>query len=121
MPIKQEAFIEKAEKMIELNRHLYERVENFIDFIKSNYNPKGISTRLQKFYTLSFSEVGQELKKQNVSLTNEDETTLRQTFDRIQAINDEITQTDNEIDGMVYTLYGLTEEEIQIVEEETQG
>ena len=32
----------------------------------------------------------------------------------------QIDQTDREIDQMVYELYGLTEEEIRIVEEATQ-
>ena len=34
----------------------------------------------------------------------------------IQALQKEIDHTDAEIDRMVYTLYGLTEEEIKIVE-----
>lgn len=33
-------------------------------------------------------------------------------------LKSEIDQTDREIDQMVYTLYGLTEEEIKIVEGE---
>ena len=33
-----------------------------------------------------------------------------------QILKAEIDQTDKEIDQMVYELYGLTEEEIQIVE-----
>ena len=35
------------------------------------------------------------------------------------ALKAEIDRTDNEIDQMVYELYGLTEEEIQIVSGET--
>jgi hypothetical protein len=33
-----------------------------------------------------------------------------------QTLKAEIDKTDNEIDQMVYALYGLTEEEIKIVE-----
>jgi len=33
-----------------------------------------------------------------------------------QALKSEIDKTDNEIDQMVYQLYGLTEDEIKIVE-----
>lgn len=36
---------------------------------------------------------------------------------KAQAIQSKITIIDNEIDQMVYELYGLTEEEIAIVEE----
>ena len=34
-----------------------------------------------------------------------------------QALKSEIDKTDAEIDAMVYELYGLTEDEIKIVEE----
>ena len=35
---------------------------------------------------------------------------------KAQALKTQIAQTDKEIDRMVYELYGLTEEEIRIVE-----
>ncbi len=38
---------------------------------------------------------------------------------KAQELKAEIDKTDNEIDQMVYELYGLTEEEINIVEEAT--
>jgi hypothetical protein len=37
---------------------------------------------------------------------------------KVSAIQQNINQTDNEIDRMVYTLYDLTEEEIRIVEDQ---
>ena len=114
----QQPFTEEAELMLDFHKKFHEEIKNFINFIESSYTPKKISAKLQKFYTLSFSELVQELKKQNVSLTSEDEATLRDTFDHIRAIQAEITSTDREIDRMVYDLYGLTEEEIRIVEGE---
>lgn len=36
---------------------------------------------------------------------------------KAQVLQNQINQTDAEIDQMVYELYGLTEEEIRIVEE----
>ncbi|MCD6564828.1 MAG: hypothetical protein J7K53_02690 [Bacteroidales bacterium] len=41
-------------------------------------------------------------------------TTYKNEIDQLQ---DEINTTDKEIDQMVYELYGLTEDEIKIVEE----
>ena len=35
---------------------------------------------------------------------------------KANVIQDQISKTDREIDAMVYELYGLTEEEIRIVE-----
>jgi len=39
----------------------------------------------------------------------------------INTLQTEIDKTDQEIDQMVYELYGLTEEEIEIVENSTKG
>jgi len=61
-----------------------------------------------------------ELKKQKIklSLTQQDE--WENYFDaykkEINELQTQISQTDNEIDKMVYELYELTEEEILIVE-----
>jgi len=61
-----------------------------------------------------------ELKKQKVSLPKQDEFELMDLFEAQKAkalgLQQEINETDNEIDKMVYKLYGLTEEEIRIVE-----
>jgi hypothetical protein len=53
-------------------------------------------------------------------LTKKDEFEWLDLFEenkqKAQSLQVQITQTDKEIDAMVYELYGLTEEEIQIVE-----
>ena len=81
----QKFFVEKVDRLLNSNEEFNELVSGFLNFIESNYTPKKLSTKLQKCYTLSFSKVLQELKKQNVSLTSEDEATLRDTFDHIRA------------------------------------
>ncbi|MDZ7775970.1 MAG: hypothetical protein U5L09_10445 [Bacteroidales bacterium] len=62
-----------------------------------------------------------ELKKQKVKLSLSEESEWMQYFnEQKQKANDlqtQITQTDREIDRMVYDLYGLSEKEIGIVEE----
>ena len=42
----------------------------------------------------------------------------RKIFDRARKLDHEIASVDAEIDSLVYELYGLTEEEIKIVEGE---
>jgi len=63
-----------------------------------------------------------ELKKQKISLSLSDqdqrEPYFREYKEKIQALKNEIDTTDNEIDEMVYKLYGLTADEIKIVEGE---
>ena len=50
------------------------------------------------------------LQKERQSVRPEDD------FDRARALDNRITEVDAEIDRRVYELYGLTEEEIRIVE-----
>ena len=55
------------------------------------------------------------------TLTKKDEFEWLDLFEenkqKAQDLQTQINQTDKEIDAMVYELYGLTEEEIKIVEE----
>lgn len=52
------------------------------------------------------------LQKERQSLRREDD------LDRVRNLERQIEQVDEEIDERVYALYGLTEEEIKIVEGE---
>ena len=89
--------------------------------MKSNFELDKISKRLSNWYLLSFKELKGELKKQKIKLSLSEEAEWMQYFEvqkeKALAIQQQIDQTDREIDQMVYELYGLTEEEVRIVEE----
>ena len=61
-----------------------------------------------------------ELKKKSIQLSLNEAAEWMQYFneqkEKVQALKSEIDKTDKEIDQLVYQLYGLTEEEIKIVE-----
>ena len=69
---------------------------------------------------MEFKAFVAELKKQkiNLSLTQQDEWEdyFNQYRNDCQQLSEQIAQTDSEIDQRVYQLYGLTEDEIKIVE-----
>jgi len=134
----------KADKMFSLNQQLQEKKNKFLNRVKDNLtktvetrghdplanvalaNPPfaitiNISKKLATFYNYDFKTFIAELKKQKVklSLIQQDEwedyfTTYKNEINQLQ---NNIKTTDKEIDQMVYELYGLTEEEIKIVEE----
>ncbi|NOZ47183.1 MAG: restriction endonuclease subunit M, partial [Chlorobi bacterium] len=117
----QQPFIEKADKMLELNKQLQEKKTKFLNRVKDNFEIEKISKKLDNFYDYDFKTFVSELKKQKVklSLTQQDEweeyfNAYKTEINQIQA---NIDKTDKEIDQMVYKLYELTEEEIKIVEE----
>ncbi|OHE16083.1 MAG: hypothetical protein A2540_10625 [Sulfurimonas sp. RIFOXYD2_FULL_37_8] len=118
----QQPFIQKADKMLELNKNLQETKQNFINELKL----EKLTKKLQNFEELTFEEFVTEYTKA-LKLKFADKLAQRNFKQEWQAIfeNDkaltcklkiEIEKTDKEIDKMVYELYGLSAEEIGIVE-----
>jgi len=117
----QQPFIKKADQMLALNKELQEKKTKFLNRITSNLAITKISKKLENFYHFDFKTFIAELNKQKVTLTliQQDEweqyfATYQTDINQLQA---QIDKTDKEIDQMVYKLYGLTEADIGIVDE----
>ena len=117
----QQPFIEKADKMLSLNKELQEISQKFQRMIMREFNLEKLSTKLQNWYLLNFDEFIKELSKVKVKLSLSQKADWEDYFvvekEKAEILNNEITKTDKEIDKMVYELYGLSEEEIKIIEE----
>jgi len=113
-------FVEKAVLMLSLNKELQETAQKFQRNIQREYNLKKLSTKLENWFQLSFNEFLKELEKSKVKLTlsqkAEWEDYFLQESKKALDIKHQIDTTDKEIDQMVYVLYGLTADEIKIVE-----
>lgn len=94
--------------------------KNFIFFLRSKLNIKS-SYKMEKMFDLDFCDFLPELKKSSINIDlNEEAKWLNYFREQKQKSMDfrvKISKTDKQIDQMVYELYGLTKEEIQIVEE----
>ena len=116
----QQPFIEKANKILTLNKELQEILQKFQRMIMREFSLEKISTKLQNWYLLNFAEFIKELSKIKVKLNLSQKADWEDYFiaekSKAETLNNEITKTDKEIDRMVYELYGLSEEEIRIVE-----
>ena len=119
---KQQPFIEKADKMLSLNRELQDLSQKFQRMLLRKFDLEKLSTKLQEWYLLDFSDFIKELKRLKVKLSLSQESEWEEYFleEKLKAvaIDSEIKNTDKEIDSMVYKLYDLTDEEIKIIEEE---
>ncbi|WP_456082694.1 Eco57I restriction-modification methylase domain-containing protein [Leptotrichia sp.] len=117
----QQPFIEKANKMLFLNKNFQELSQKFQRLLTRKFELEKLSTKLQDWYLLEFSEFVKELKKSKIKLSLKEEIEWEEIFlekkEEADKVKNEIEMTDKEIDGMVYELYGLSEEEIKIVEE----
>ncbi|MBR5958723.1 MAG: N-6 DNA methylase, partial [Salinivirgaceae bacterium] len=123
IPIPQQTdnkLVENVDKMLTLNADLQQKVSRFLRRITETYNLEKTTATLETFYTLSFSDFVKELGKQKVKLTLVQKDELEDYFNAYQAecqsLKNAIATTDHEIDRMVYALYGLTDEEIGVVE-----
>ena len=139
-------FVEPNEKTIFSVEETYDKVSQqikqlvlikskFIKYVFHKFDKFILSRKLQNWNELEFGDFIKELNKaiktsnkqrlkdglQEVpELTKKDEFEWLDLFEenkqKAQTLQTQITQTDKEIDAMVYELYGLTEDEIAIVE-----
>jgi hypothetical protein len=113
-------FIEKADHMLTLNKELLEISQKFQRTLQRKFELEDLPKKLENWYELTFAEFVKELAKKKVKLSLSEESEWEDYFLQEQqkavAIKNEIVATDKAIDTMVYALYGLTEEEISIVE-----
>ena len=123
IPIPQQTdnkLVESVDKMLTLNADLQQKVSRFLRRITETYNLEKTTATLETFYTLSFSDFVKELGKQKVKLTLVQKDELEDYFNayaaECQQLTTQIATTDTEIDRKVYALYGLTDEEIAVIE-----
>jgi len=118
----QQPFIDLADKMLGLNAELQARRGRFLKRLTDNLQGIRITRTLEQFDEMEFWQFVMELKKQKITLTLTAQDEWEEYFNayRIdcQSLRTKITTTDHMIDYMVYELYGLTEEEVMIIEEQ---
>ncbi len=116
----QQPFIQRADKILLLNSDLQKVSSKFLKLLQAQFSLDKVSKKLQKWHELEFEGFLKELKKAKVKLSLADKSEWMDFFEaektKAQTLQSEIQKVDSEIDQMVYQLYGLTEEEIKIVE-----
>lgn len=113
-------FIAKADIMLAKNKELQELKQQLLQLLQSNFPEMQLSKKLEQWPSLGFAELLKELGKQKIKPTLPQQSEWMNYFEeqkaKALALQTIIDTTDTEIDAMVYALYGLTEEEIKIVE-----
>jgi len=120
-PISDEKALEEvANSVIKATLSLDSVVSSFLDLLESKFPIGKPSKKLQNWPELDFKGFLAELKKKKVKLSLEEEAEWMNYFNKkkaeANALQSEIDRIDKAIDQMVYELYGLTQEEIEIVE-----
>ena len=109
-----------AKERAQLTADLQTLCSKFTRNIQREYNLDKLSAKLENWFQITFNEFLKELEKSKVKLTlsqkAEWEDYFLQESKKALDIKHQIDATDKEIDQMVYGLYGLSEDEIKIVE-----
>ena len=113
-------FVVFAEKITESTAIFQKKSTQFQKLLQSNFSNLLINKKLEMWSELTFGELKKELEKQKNVLPLKQQMEWQQLFEEekavIQQLSADIKSTDQAIDKLVYALYELTAEEIQIIE-----
>jgi REP element-mobilizing transposase RayT/type I restriction-modification system DNA methylase subunit len=137
---KTEDFDHKVDTIITNHKNHRKLLNSFLQLLQTKFSIEKLTKKLENWYELEFGDFLKELEKarknaitsatrglnplskekEYVPLSLQQEAEWMQYFNeqkqKAQTLKAEIDKTDKEIDKMVYELYGLSEEEIKIVE-----
>jgi type I restriction-modification system DNA methylase subunit len=131
----QSSFIQIADRMLIETKYFNNLNTKFTKYLQSQFAIEKLTKKLENWYDLEFGDFIKEINKA-IKVTNKervknelqpikeltklDEMDWMDVFEtkkaEAQNLKQQINTTDKEIDAMVYALYGLSEEEINIVE-----
>lgn len=114
-------FIKKVDMILNLNKELNDEINGFSNWLKCTYKIEKFSKKLDKYYELSLNDFLTELKKKKVDIKpRKTHELLKKEFeDSVNKVNPlllKIEETDKEINQMIYKLYELSDDEIEIIE-----
>jgi len=122
----QNKYVLQVDLLIDRCKELDKLELRFIKYITTQFSIEKLPKKIQNWPELEFGDFIKELNKVikksgGEKLTKMNEMEWMEVFEtkkeEAQKLKAEIDKTDKEIDQMVYELYGLTEDEIKIVEE----
>lgn len=119
-PSNSQAFIEKTELILELNKKAQDLVLKFLRAIERKFSLTDFSKDLQSWHSLTFNEFIDQLRKKKVKLSLSEESEWEDYFlteqTKAQELYARIEEVNQIINSMVYELYGLNSEEIRVIE-----
>ena len=117
----QTPFVQKTDNILSFYKNLINSSNKFKRTLKRKFESlEKLSKKLENWHELTFMDFVKELKKRKIKLSLTEEAEWEDYFlveqQKAIEIKAQITKLDKEIDVMVYELYGLTDEEIAIIE-----
>lgn len=122
-----------AEQVIEMNKEKQMEIKGFLEWLEREIGAQiddlTNKTKIKAYHEHSFDDLLAVLKQNRnrlkIHLSRDFQENLKPEFERslakLNPLKEKIAKTDWLIDQIVYKLYGLTDEEIKIVEESIKG
>ena len=107
---------------LDSNKKLNLEIKSFHNWINRTFNIEKLSKKLENYYELDFEEFLKEIKKKKVDISKRKtqellENEFNESISIIKPLQKEIQQLEKEIDNIIYELYDLTPDEINIIED----
>ncbi|SNR69102.1 Eco57I restriction-modification methylase domain-containing protein [Lutibacter flavus] len=121
----QEKFKKLVVSLLDLNKELNDYTNKFIKYFSVSTQIEKLTRKLENWHELDFADFIKELNKAikkagGTPLTKKDEFEWLELFEdnkkKAQELQTQINQTEKTIDQMVYKLYNLAPDEIEIIE-----
>lgn len=119
--VEQEPFILLVDKLLELNQQKTTENRSFNKWLHRTFSITKLSQKLENYFDLTFDEFLAEIKKKKVDIKSRKnldllEKEFNSSLEIIEPLQREIKEIDDKINQLVYELYDLTDEEIEIIE-----
>jgi hypothetical protein len=116
----QKPMIDLVDNMLIFNSDFQKLSSRFIKLFQSSFLSLTVNNKIETWYEMTFGEFRKELEKQKIAIPIKELMDYQELFEtnakEIKERQTKINNTEKAIDKMVYALYDLTEEEIQIIE-----
>ena len=116
----QQLFVQSVDDILAINEKLRSKRTRFLRRLSENIEGIKVTSSLSTFDQLEFADFLKELKKQKITLKLSQQDEWEDYFNDYRSacrqLSAQITEIDKEIDLRVYKLYGLTYDEVLIVD-----
>lgn len=115
-----DGIVSNVDSIIELNKEFFSVRNAFQTWLKIEFEIEKLSKKLENYYELNFEEFLKELKMKKVVVKPNQIQELSEIFNeslgKVEYLQRDIKEADNKINHLIYELYDLTDEEIEIIE-----
>ena len=116
----QKPLINLVQRQIQNEKDIHTLTTRLPKLLQSKYPALQLTKKISEWHAGTYADFLKEIKRQKLAWGLREEAEWMEYFQQEQAevhtLQAAIQQTDAEIDRLVYQLYGLTEEEIAVVE-----